>query len=325
MNFFAFDLRKAAIVGFIIALPLLSINMQRNPGEEPWYKKPFVAAVGIAQGGYSAFSMGVRGTVSQYIKLVGIKRDIQSLQHENEELRAKLGALTELSLENKRLNKLLDFRERSNMEIIAAKVIARELTPDSVSLRINRGFRHGLKKLQAVITVEGVVGYVYRPDATTSQVLVLTDRASAIDAIVQRTRASGLVSGKNRSSARLRYLERAGDVAVGDMIVTSGLQGYFPKGFPIGKITAVKKTEYGISQEAQVAPTVNPANVEEVFIVLSSGNEDFSDRYGEPDFGPPYLSKINAPAGASDNTAKKAIEPKDGVARGTPAAGGVRR
>ena len=299
MNFFAFDVRKAAIIAFIVALPLLSINMQRNPGEEAWYRKPVTAVAGIAQNAYSSFASGVRGTVSQYFKLVGIKRDLQFLTRENEELRAKLGALAELSLENQRFNKLLDFKQRTNMEVIAAKVIAREITPDNVSIRINRGSNNGLKKLQAVITVEGVVGYVYRPDSATSQVLVLTDRSSAIDAIVQRTRASGLVSGKSKNSARLRYLERADDVAVGDMIVTSGLQGYFPKGFPIGKITAVKKTEYGISQEAQVAPVVNPANVEEVFVVLSSGNEDFSDRYGDPDFGPPYLSKMNQPAPAS--------------------------
>jgi rod shape-determining protein MreC len=313
LNFFAFDLRKAAIIAFIVALPLLSINMQRNPGEEPWYKKPITFAASLAQSGYSSFASGVRGTVSQYFKLVGIKKDIQALQRENEELRAKLGALGELSLENQRLNKLLDFKQRTNMEIVAAKIIARELTPDNVSLRINRGLKHGLKKLQAVITVEGVVGYVYRPDVLTSQVLVLTDRSSAIDAIVQRTRASGLVSGKSRNVARLRYLERAGDVAVGDMIVTSGLQGYFPKGFPIGKITAVKKTEYGISQEAQVAPIVNPANVEEVFVVLNSGNEDFSERYGDPDFGPPFLSKMN-PVAKESKDAKEGAEAKEKLA-----------
>ena len=293
LNFLAFDLRKALIVAFIVALPLLSINMQRNPGEEPWYKKPIAMVASLAQAGYSSFASGVRGTVAQYMNLVGIKKDLQSLQHENEELRAKLGALSELSLENQRLNKLLDFKQRTNIELVAAKVIARELTPDNVSLRINRGLKHGLKKLQAVITVEGVVGYVYRPDVLTSQVLVLTDRASAIDAIVQRTRASGLVSGRSRNVARLRYLERANDVEVGDMIVTSGLQGYFPKGFPIGSVTEVKKTEAGISQEAKVAPIVNPANVEELFVVVNSGNEDFSERYGDPDFGPPFLAKIN--------------------------------
>ncbi len=293
MNFFAFDIRKALIVLIVIALPLLSINMKRSPGEDPWYKKPFSATVSVVQGGYSSFTSGVRGTTSMYLKLIGIKKENQALLHENEELRAKLGALTELKLENERLTKLLDFKRSTSMELLAAKVIALDLTPDHNSIRINRGTRHGLKKLQGVITVEGVVGYVMKADYESSQVLLLTDRSAAIDAIVQRTRARGLVSGKSNSTCRLRYLERADDVAAGDMIVTSGLQGYFPKGFPIGKLTSVRKTDYGISQEAELQPVVNPSNLEEVFVVLKSGQEDFNERFGDSDFGPPLLSKAN--------------------------------
>jgi len=302
MNFFAFDLRKALIVLVVIALPLLSINMKRSPGEDPWYKKPFSMTVSTIQAGYSDFTGGVRGTASMYLKLMGIKKANSSLQRENEELRAKLGGLTELKLENERLSKLLDFRRSTNMELLAAKVIARDLSLDHTAIRINRGTRDGLRKLQGVITVEGVVGYVLKPEAESSLVIVLNDRSAAIDAIVQRTRARGLVSGKNLSTCRLRYLERADDVAPGDMIVTSGLQGYFPKGFPIGKLTSVRKTDYGISQEAELQPVVNAANLEEVFIVLNSGQEDFNDRFGGADFGPPLLSKINPPPSASPPT-----------------------
>lgn len=293
MNFFAFDLRKALIVLVVIALPLLSINMKRSPGEDPWYRQPFSAAVSLVQGAYSSFTSGVRGTSSMYMKLIGIKKANLGLQKENEELRAKLGGLTELKLENERLTKLLDFKKSTSMELLGAKVIARDLSLDHTSIRINRGTRDGLKKLQGVITVEGVVGYILRADTDSSLVIAVTDRSAAIDAIVQRTRARGLVSGKNLSSCRLRYLERADDVAPGDMIVTSGLQGYFPKGFPIGKLTSVRKTDFGISQEAELQPVVNPANLEEVFVVLNSGQEDFNDRFGGTDFGPPLLSKAN--------------------------------
>lgn len=293
LNFFAFDMRKAVIILMVIALPLLSINMKRSPGEEPWYRKPFSATVSLIQGGYSSFTSGVRGTTSLYLKLIGIKKENLSLKKENEELRAKLGALTELKLENERLTKLLDFKQSTSMRLLAAKVIARDISPDHYSIQINRGHRHGLRKFQGVITVEGVVGYVLRTDAESSQVLALADRSAAIDAIVQRTRARGLVSGIDLSTCKLRYLERADDVAPGDMIVTSGLQGYFPKGFPIGKLISVRKTDYGISQEAQLQPVVNAANLEEVFVVLDSGQEDLTDRYGGSEFGPPLLSKTN--------------------------------
>ena len=292
MNFFAFDLRKALIVLFIVALPLLSINMQRNPGDDPWYKKPFDVVVSGIDNGYHTFTSGVRGTTSLYIGLVGIKKDNQAMQKENQELRTKLGGLTELKLENERLNKLLTFKQATSMELMAAKVVGRDISPDHYSIRINRGTAQGLKKLQAVITVEGVVGYVIKPERNSSQILLLTDRASAIDSIVQRTRAWGIVAGRSRSACELKYLERADDVNVGDMVVTSGLQGYFPKGFPIGRIASIKKAGSGISQEATITPIVNPTNLEEVFVVLNSGNEDFSKK-NEADFGPPLLSKMN--------------------------------
>lgn len=312
LNFFAFDLRKALIVLIVVALPLLSINMKRNPGEDPWYRRPFSVMVGFVQGGYSSFTSGVRGTTSMYLKLIGIKKQNLVLQKENEELRAKLGALTELELENERLTKLLDFRKSTSMELLAAKVIARDLSPDHYSIRINRGTRHGLKRLMGVITVEGVVGYILKAEAETAQVLVLTDRSAAIDGIVQRTRARGLLTGKSLATCRLRYLERADDVAPGDMIVTSGLMGYFPKGFPIGKLVSVRKTDYGISQEAEVAPVVNPANLEEVFVVLNSGQEDFNDRFGGDDFGPPLLSKANPEATVVPAAAAPTATPQEG-------------
>lgn len=318
MNFFAFDIRKILLVLVVAALPLLSINMQRNPEEEAWYKKPFAAVVSFLQGGYSSFTSGVRGTTALYLSLVDIKKENLRLLHENEEFRANLAALTELRLENERLNKLLDFKRSTKMNLLAAKVVARDLSLDRSSIRINRGANHGLKKLQGVITVEGVVGYVWRVEADTAQVMVLNDRSAAIDAIVQRTRARGLVSGKDHTLSRLRYLERADDVAPGDMIVTSGLQGYFPKGFPIGKLTAVRKTDYGISQEADLLPVVKPSNLEEVFVVLDSGQEDFNNRLGDSEFGPPLLSKANALPESSEAEVSKESGVKHAAPGATP-------
>jgi rod shape-determining protein MreC len=329
VNFFAFDLRKAAIVLIVIALPLLSINMKRSPGEDPWYSKPFTIAVSLVQGSYSSFASGVRGTTSMYLKLMGIKKQNLALQKENEELRAKLGALAELKLENERLNKLLDFKQSTSMELLAAKVIARDISPDHYSIRINRGTNHGLKKLQGVITVEGAVGYVLRAESDSAQILVLTDRFAAVDGIVQRTRARGLISGASQSSCRLRYLERADDVSPGDMVVTSGLGGYFPKGFPIGKITSVRKTDFGISQEASVEPVVNPANLEEVFVVLNSGQEDFTTRLGQADQvsapgatnqpgTPATVGVQNASAGGSHPPAGKILPTSSAAAPGQP-------
>lgn len=303
MNFFAFDIRKLLIFIAVVALPLLSINMKRNPGEAPWYQRPFTWVVAASQGASSSFTSGVRGTTSMYLNLIGIRRDNLRLGRENEELRAQLGGLTELKLENERLNKLLEFKQTTRMQLLAAKVIARDLSPDHESIRINRGYRQGLRKLMGVITVQGVVGYVLSTEMDSAQVVVITDRSSAIDALVQRTRARGLMSGKDSSTIRLRYLERADDVAVGDSIVTSGLKGLFPKGFPIGTVTSVRKTDFGISQEAFIEPVVRPSNLEEVFVVLDSGGEDYTEKL-QTGFGPPLLSKMNIVPTATATPAK---------------------
>ncbi|CAN5689293.1 hypothetical protein BH10BDE1_BH10BDE1_01120 [soil metagenome] len=315
MNFFAFDIRKLLIVIAVIALPILSINMKRNPGEDPWYRRPFTWFIAESQDGYSSFTGGVRGTTSMYMNLMGIKKDNIRMQRDNEELRAQLGALTELKLENERLNQLLQFKLNTKMRLLASKVVARDLSPDHESIRINRGYRQGLRKQMGVITVQGVVGYVLSTEMDTAQVLVVTDRSAALDALVQRTRARGLVSGKDSNSIRLRYLERADDVAVGDAVVTSGMKGSFPKGFPVGKVTSVRKTDFGISQEALVEPVVMPSNLEEVFVVLDSGGEDFNEKLATG-FGAPLLSKMNQPgsppplpAGTSGATAPAHADP----------------
>lgn len=249
--------------------------MEHNPAERPWFVKPFIFASGVVQNMYSGFSSGVRGTTSLYLNLINIKKNNQNLQKENAELRAQLGALTELKLENQRLNNLLGFKENTKMELLTAKVIGKDLLIDHTTLTINRGTHHGVKEFMAVITIGGVVGYVIQPQTFTSQILLLTDRYASIDAIVQRSRARGIVEGLNKNTCQLNYLERDDDVKVGDKIVTSGLNNIFPKGFAVGTVTNVEKSQYDISQEVTIKPAINPFTLEEVFVVLNANKESF--------------------------------------------------
>ena len=122
----------------------------------------------------------------------------------------------------------------------------------------------------AVIAEKGVVGYIFRPELNSSQVLLLTDRNSIIDAHNQRSRARGLVEGISRNLLRLTNMLKADDIAVGDAVVTSGLNNIFPKGIPIGAVTSVVKSNYRINQDVDIKPAVNPYNLEEVFIVLNT-------------------------------------------------------
>ena len=220
--------------------------------------------------GYSQLSFGVRGTTALYLDLIGIKEQNRILLQENTELSAQLGSLTELKLENERLNELLGFEKQTAMKLLAAKVIGKDLLPDHNTITINRGQDHGVQQGMAVLTVAGAVGYIYRVQSNLSQVLLLTDRYSSVDVLVQRSRARGLLEGLSKDKCQLNYLRRSDDVIVGDLLVTSGLDNIFPKGFPIGVVTAVDNPDYGLSQKVEVQPVVTPSLLEEVFVVLNA-------------------------------------------------------
>ncbi|MGE3973290.1 MAG: rod shape-determining protein MreC [Bdellovibrionales bacterium] len=276
-HLFQFDLKKAILVAFVVALPLLSINIQRGPDEPPWYAQPFSYVAGNIQNGYASFSQGVRGTVALYLNLIDIKVDNRLLKKEIAELKAQLGQMAELSLENERLNKLLNFQQQAPMKLLAARVTGQDLLRDHRTIRINRGTEEGIVKGLAVITFEGAVGYVLNAEPHSSQVLVITDRYAVVDALIQRTRARGIVAGAAIDRCRLKYLHRADDVVEGDVIVTSGLDNIFPKGFPIATVVGVEKKNYGITQKVDLRPIVDPSRLEEVFVVLHVDNAKIPD------------------------------------------------
>lgn len=258
-----------------LLVPFLFFSMDRKNNESSLLLKPFSFTAGVIQKSYNSFSSGVRGTASLYLNLVGISRKNGALTDDNSKLRAQLGEMTELKLENERLRLLLNFKQKAEMNLKAARVIGRDLVPEYDTLTINKGTLDGVKQGMASITVSGVVGYVLRAQPYTSQIILITDRYAAVDALVQRSRVRGIVEGKDGESCNLNYLKRGDDAKVGDLVVTSGLNNIFPKGFPVGTIAEVKKSQYGVTQKVVIHPIINPNNLEEVFIIIDAKNKDF--------------------------------------------------
>ena len=275
MNWFDFDLRKLFVALSFVLIPMIYAIVQERVGQTPWYAKPVSSVSSQVVRAYSGFSSMVRGTTSLYLNLIDIKSDNRVLKSQNAELEAKLLQLEELKTENDRLRTLLNFKKNSVMNLLAAKVIGRDAVPEHQTVTLNRGTNHGVRVGKAVISVHGVVGYIYRANSFTSQVILVVDRFAAIDAIVQRSRARGIIEGRSPNQLRLSYLRRDDDVQTGDLIITSGLDGIFPKGFPIGKVTNVTKTQNDVSQRVDVEPSINPSYLEELFVVIESKNQDF--------------------------------------------------
>lgn len=281
MNFLNIDLKKIVFFLIVIALPLLSINMEQKQTETTWFDEPIQLVASSVQSVFDGFSRGVRETASLYLNLVGIKKENADLHHQNSELITRLESMNELRLENDRLRGLLDFRQSTKMELVAAQVVGRDLVPDHSTLTINKGTDHGLKNGQAVITLKGVLGYVFRPTATTAHVMLLSDRYAVVDGIVQRTRAHGIVEGRGAGGCSLKYIERTEDVKEGDLVVTGGLDNIFPKGFPIAVVESVESKTVSVSLKVELKPIVDPAKVEEVFIVTNAQLVDLESQVAQ--------------------------------------------
>ena len=278
MNWINFDLRKAILWLAAALLPLVSVNMQQKPAASGWFNRPFSFLAGAVQSGFFSFSDGVRGTTALYLNLIDIKKESQRLKAQNEELQTQLLAMDEVQKENSRLSGLLDFAAKSKMQMLAARVISRDLLSDHSTIRISKGTHHGLKAGQAVISLSGVVGYIYRPEAFTAQILLITDRYSVIDGIVARSRARGIVEGKGPDACSLRYIEKSEDIQKGDLIVTSGIDNIFPKGFPVATVEEVESKQYAAALRVDLKPIVDPNKLEEVFVITNAAEEDLSSR-----------------------------------------------
>ena len=220
------------------------------------------------QRGLSGGFSGVRSAWSGYVGLRhlkvendALKRDLASAQVAIQEQRA-------LADRTRGLEKLLDLREHLTLNTVAAEIIGAAATPDFRTLTIDKGTRDGVKADMSVIAPAGIVGRLVVPSLRSAKVQLLIDRNAAAGAIIERTRAQGVVVGGGDDRLRLEYMSEVFDVVVGDVVVTSGIDGIYPKGFVIGRIESVERagTAY---KRITIKPAVDFSSLEEVLVVVT--------------------------------------------------------
>jgi rod shape-determining protein MreC len=211
---------------------------------------------------------GVRNVWTGYVGL-------RHLKVENDDLKRQLAA-AQVGLQEQRaladrsrgLEKLLDMREKLPLMTTAADVIGAAAIPDFRTVTIDKGTRDGLRGDMAVIAPAGVVGRIVIPSRRSAKVQLLIDRNAAAGAIVERSRAQGVVVGSGDDRLQLEYVSEVSDIAVGDTVVTSGIDGIYPKGFVIGHVETVERSGGGYKR-IMVKPTVDFTSIEEVLVVLT--------------------------------------------------------
>ena len=210
---------------------------------------------------------------SDYVDLLEVRRENVTLRASVKRLNERIVADNEAVAANVRLKALLDLKEALGAPSIAVSVIGEDSSAWFKTMVIDRGSAHGLLEGMPVLAAGGIVGRTVKVAPHSSRVLLLTDHASAIAAVVQRSRARGVVRGAGGGRCSMEFTVKDEDVKVGDTVVSSGIGGVFPKGLPIGEVTMVKKGEYGVFQTIEVRPTVNIGKLEEMLVLLGKANE----------------------------------------------------
>jgi rod shape-determining protein MreC len=253
-----------------ILIPVIAIDTStRSPRSYRFYDRVIVGFTSPIQGLISWVLEQTASSFENYVYLWHTHRDNLALLDENRKLLNAIASLKETEQENIRLRKLLVFEEKYNLKSVVARVIAKDVSTEFRSLRINRGESSGIRQNMAVTTDEGIVGRVLRTTQNTSDVVTILDLLSAVDAIVERSRARGIVEGLTDDTCQLKYALRTDDIEPGDILISSGLGGIFPKGAAVGTVSKVNRKPYGISQEVEVRPSVDFTKLEEVLVVLN--------------------------------------------------------
>jgi rod shape-determining protein MreC len=206
------------------------------------------------------------GTWQGFVDLWHARDENLRLRDESRTLREELERLTEVELENERLRRLLDFRQGLRGDLLTARVIGHDATGLARTLTVDRGESDGVTRGAAALAPEGIVGQVFLASSHAARILLVSDHNSGVDALVQRSRARGIVQGTVDGGCVLKYVKRTDDVQVGDLLVTSGIDGIFPKGLPVGRVVAVDKRGRGLFQHAEVQPHVDVDALEEVLL-----------------------------------------------------------
>ncbi len=267
--------RELLSVLALVALPTITFLAHRKPAPSRnaidravlWATGPIERSIVWAVSGSIDAAEGV-------VALRRVRDENGRLRGEILRLQSKLQDLSEVRRENDRLRELAGLPRPEPLQLVAARVIGDSLAPGQLSrvIRIGAGERDGVRRGMAVLSAQGVVGRVVASLPGSAEVQLLVDPMSAIAVRGERSRARATVSGTGRDDrCRLDFAVRSDDLQEGDRLVTSGTDGVFPPGFPVGTIVDLRRRSSGMFLRASVAPAVDPRRLEDLLVVLGAG------------------------------------------------------
>lgn len=214
-----------------------------------------------------------QGLGNIFANLTADQATLSELREENEQLRARNVELEEAEQAQERLQGLLDLKDSANLQSTAARVISGSSDSWSSTIQIDKGTSSGVYEGMPVASAAGVIGQVIEAGPASSTVRLVTDESSSVSAMIQSTRVQGMLQGSATGQVTLELVPSTLEVAVGDVVVTSGLGGVFPKGLALGKVTSVENSPGSLYLDVVVEPFASSTLLEEVLVITSLTEE----------------------------------------------------
>ena len=262
------SVKEIGIVLLLISLALIILFSSSPRLHTGFFSDALSAALKPFYNTVFFFRKHVGSIFDSYVMLVSVKGENDNLRRENARLRMENAGLQESVAENQRLRKFMGLKSSLENPSLVAQVIGLDASGIYRTVFINRGRDDGIIPNMPVVVADGVVGKVVRASSNMAQVALLTDPMLSIDARVDTTRDRGVVAGSPNNACVMKYISRKASVSNGDKVITSGLDGIFPKGLSIGVIESVQPGPQGLFLEAQVQPTADLNELEEVLVIL---------------------------------------------------------
>ena len=262
--------RRTGVLFFTVVLGhiiLISAQVNSRRGVPVLEALTFGAFAEIQRAASSGVS-GVLRTWHAYLDLRHVREENERLKQEFANAQIELQRQRSLADRSRGLERLLGIRDQSALSTVAAQIIGGSANPDFLTVTLDKGTNDGVKSDMAVIAATGVVGRVVMATPRAAKVQLLIDRNAAAGAIVERSRAQGVLVGEGTDRVRMDYMLEASDLAVGDVVMSSGIDGVFPKGFMLGVVETIEKNGPAFKRIV-VKPAVDFHALEEVLVVLT--------------------------------------------------------
>jgi len=261
------------VVLLIFSLLVISRQVHDSTGVS-YFRRTVLGVAAPFQTGFTMVIGSVRKAWSNYLFLFGTRAENEKLREEANELRSEVQKLREELYRAGRLEEFSAYRFETGLSGMAARVIGESPDPWTRTITINRGTEEGLRRDLPVVTPDGLVGSIVETSDHSAIVRLIVDRSSRVPVLVSRSRARAILEGESSGTCQLKYLDRTEDVQKGDVVITSGLAGVYPRGIEIGTISQVLTKSYGLYQYAKVLPKAPINRLEDVLVIRTDAHLD---------------------------------------------------